>query len=257
MNGKKIKIALCLSGEPRNSMFSFPYIYESLIGLNDNLKKEYQIYEVDVYIHSWKNFRALPLYNPKVFSIDWIEGESFFKEKYVSLRSLTNNFKTQKLLDQIYEFSFNSTPLKNSFLMYLSMLKCFNLINTSYDVYIRGRFDLYFNSPFNIKFMLESIKNNEYDIFLPSFTKNKNNKELVLFNDQFAICNLKAAKHYFNAYNNIPNLIEETNSLNTHHWLTEYLIKSDLNIKSCTCPELDLVRSSKVITIYNTPYYEH
>jgi|TARA_R110002020_G_scaffold136005_1_gene303565 hypothetical protein len=247
MTGKKIKVALCLSGEPRNSMFSFPYIYESLVKLG-------HMYEVDIYIHSWKDFRALPLYNPKKYSIDWVEGGELLKEKYLYLRSLTNHSKTQKLLDQLYEFSFNSTPLKNSFLMYLSMLRCFNLINTSYDIYIRGRFDLYFNSPFNIRFILESIKENKYDIFVPPTSDYKTS---LLFNDQFAICNLKAAKHYFNLYNNIPNLIEQSNSLNTHYWLKEHLIKGDLNIKSSICPELDLVRSSKVITIYNTPYYEH
>jgi hypothetical protein len=38
MTGKKIKIALCLSGEPRSSMFCFPYIYESFI----NLGPQYQ-----------------------------------------------------------------------------------------------------------------------------------------------------------------------------------------------------------------------
>ena len=111
MTGKKIKVALCLSGEPRNSMFSFPYIYESLVKLG-------HMYEVDIYIHSWKDFRALPLYNPKKYSIDWVEGGELLKEKFLYLRSLTNHSKTQKLLDQLYEFSFNSTPLKNSFLIF-------------------------------------------------------------------------------------------------------------------------------------------
>ena len=44
MTGKP-KIALCLSGEPRSSMFCFPYIYESFLDLGFE-------YEVDVYIHS-------------------------------------------------------------------------------------------------------------------------------------------------------------------------------------------------------------
>ena len=44
MIGKKTKIALCLSGEPRSSMFCFPYIYESFIDLGDK-------YEIDIYIH--------------------------------------------------------------------------------------------------------------------------------------------------------------------------------------------------------------
>ena len=55
---KKIKIALCISGEPRSTMASFPYIYETF--LLDN-----PIYQTDVYLHSLKGFRALPLYKPK------------------------------------------------------------------------------------------------------------------------------------------------------------------------------------------------
>jgi hypothetical protein len=72
MTGKPLKIALCLSGEPRSSMFCFPYIYESFINLGPQ-------YEVDVYIHSWKNFRALPLYNPKSIKIEPNKTQQVFR----------------------------------------------------------------------------------------------------------------------------------------------------------------------------------
>ena len=41
MTGKKIKIALCLSGEPRWATIGFPYIYETFLLPNNN-------FEVDV-----------------------------------------------------------------------------------------------------------------------------------------------------------------------------------------------------------------
>jgi hypothetical protein len=44
MSNKKPKIALCLSGEPRNDIATFPYIYNSFLTFSQ--------YEVDVYIHS-------------------------------------------------------------------------------------------------------------------------------------------------------------------------------------------------------------
>lgn len=242
----KKRVAVCLSGEPRNSMFCFPYIWESLIKLGPS-------YKVDVYIHSWKHFRALGLYEPKDFLIQPINGEMFMKERYFTLKKLPNRPNTQKLLDELSKHTFNSSPFKNYLLMYLSMQQCFNLIKIPYDIYIRGRFDFYTSYPHYFERELENIQENKYDIFLPHLIMNNTR----MFSDQLAICNLKAAKYYFNMFPNINDLIEQTNSLNTHHWLEEYLTKSNLNIKSSMCPELDLVRSSKAITIYDTPYYEH
>ena len=51
-----MKIALCLSGKPRSSMFCYPYIYDAF------MNNEHQ---VDVFIHSWNECRALDLYRPK------------------------------------------------------------------------------------------------------------------------------------------------------------------------------------------------
>ena len=52
MTGNKIKIALCISGEPRDSMVSFSFIYESFLRPYPNL-------DIDVYVHSFKPYRAL------------------------------------------------------------------------------------------------------------------------------------------------------------------------------------------------------
>ena len=68
---KKFRIALCISGESRNAMYSFPYIYETFIRSND-------IFETDVYIHTRSTYRALHLYEAKKYVIDRsFEGQIF------------------------------------------------------------------------------------------------------------------------------------------------------------------------------------
>jgi len=246
----KTKIALCLSGEPRSSMFCFPYIYESLINLGPE-------YEVDVYIHSWRNFRALNLYNPKNYTIDWIDEERFF----ASFMDYQLDLNVPSILRNIKEFnshSYSSNSIKNYLLMYLSNKRCFNLINTSYDIYIRSRLDFYLNSPLDIISSINDIKNKKYDVSIPLLLLDNPLKKDVsnLFSDQFAICNLKGAKYYFNIFDNIPNLIEKTEAMNSHVWLKSYLENSNLNIKPSNF-FTDLVRSSRVITAYHQPYYDN
>ena len=81
MTGKKIRVALCLSGEPRSSMASFPYIYEAFLKDNDT-------YDIDVYSHSWKGFRALDLYKPKNSQIESINEPIFINNIINNLNSL-------------------------------------------------------------------------------------------------------------------------------------------------------------------------
>jgi len=240
----KTRVALCLSGEPRSSMFCFPYIYESLINLGSE-------YEVDVYIHSWKNFRALPLYKPKNYLIEWVNERDFFNKIIKSLK-FEKSPNATNIIKELNFHTDNSNPLKNYFLMYLSMKQCFNLIDTSYDIYIRGRLDFYISYPLNLIPILEEIKLKSYDVFLPSIDINNQ----IFFNDQFAVCNLKGAKYYFNLFNEIPSLIEETGMVNPHIWLKNYLKNSKLNVKNSSFL-IDLVRSSRVITACNHPYYDN
>ena len=133
MTGKKIKVALCLSGEPRSSMFCFPYIFESFINLGSQ-------YEVDVYIHSWKGFRALSLYKPKNFQIDNSIDEDKYFRNYVN--TLTSQLQPSKLLLEYLKankaYTTNSSSLKNTILMFTSIQKSFNLIRDPYDIYIRS-----------------------------------------------------------------------------------------------------------------------
>ena len=251
---KKIKIALCLSGEPRSSMFSFPYIYESLINLGPG-------YEVDVYIHSWKNFRALPLYNPKNYKIDWIDEEIFFRRITAEFAKspLQNNPNTNKDLKNILNNTHNTGALKNTFLMYLSMQRCFSLIKESYDIYIRGRFDFFISYRLNIDEYINSVLNKKDDIILTKLFMESNNLPKDLYDDQFAICNLKGAHYYFNFYNHLIDTIYKSESLNPHNYLKNYLDKSGLNITPLSrgLENIDIVRSSRIITQYHLPYLDN
>ena len=170
----KIKIALCLSGEPRSSMFCFPYIYETFL-------KPHPLYDVDVYIHTWKGFRALSLYNPKNCYVDFLNEEKFYVSYYNSFISTSKEFN--QTLKKEGKVSNNSSFLKNSTLMYYSIQKSFQLIKDKYDICIRSRLDLFFPSPFNINPIILDIVSKKYDIFLPKDT------ETSQYNDQLAIGN--------------------------------------------------------------------
>jgi hypothetical protein len=251
----KIKVALCLSGEPRSSMFCFPYIYESLINLGP-------LYEVDVYIHSWKEFRALPLYKPKDYEINWINEEDFYRK---TLTQLKNNFDQNSSnvnleLNYILQNTLNVGTLKNSLLMYLSMQKCFNLIKKPYDAYIRGRFDLYFPNKSYIQNLIKEVKNKKSDIILDKLeVYDERNRTLpTIIDDKFAICNLEGAKYYFNIYNDIFNIISESDILNPHVFLKNYLDKSKLNVNTLSFGfNYDLVRSTRIMTYHKTPYFDN
>ena len=221
MSGK-IKVALCLSGEPRSSMFCFPYIYESFVNLGPE-------YEVDVYIHSWKNFRAFPLYNPKQSRIDYLGGiggnVSYINQRFNHvLPVISEVFKNEFNVSN--EFTEQTNFFLNSFLMLSSIQNCFSLIKESYDVYIRCRYDLIFNNKFKIYQIIEDILGKKYDIFIPKkakeFTNHKKNNEL---NDQLAIGNFKAINSYSNIESNLKDII-----INTRQWAPEIWLRTQLEM---------------------------
>lgn len=152
-----MKIALCLSGQPRFIKEAFPYIKENIIDCNPN---------VDVFIHCWfdekeagKKFSNTSdttreegnglldintpqllrqLYKPKAFEIE--PQEDFtprVKEAYTKARDKTNPFAT--------------------FSMWESIRRCNNLKKAyeennhfTYDAVIKGRFDLKITTPIKI-----------------------------------------------------------------------------------------------------------
>ena len=214
---KKIRIALCLSGEPRSTMACFPYIYETFL-------KKNKVFETDVYIHSLKGFRAFELYNPKNYNIEYLKTED-----YKSIYGKINHQVDQLLNNKINKnFTTFSNTLTNQLLMFYSIQKSFNLIQETYDVYVRMRYDTIFKSKFFINSILNEILENKYDIFIPQnhLTQTIQSE----YNDQFAMGNYKSSKIYSNTFANISDLILRTQSLNSQKWLKYWLDNNSLKV---------------------------
>ena len=221
-----MKIALCLSGEPRSSMFCFPYIYESFINLGNE-------YKVDVYIHSWNNFRALPLYNPLKVKIE--------------------HNKSQQIKAQI-PHPYNTSYYQNHILMHYSIGECFNLIDESYDVYIRCRLDLIFDSKLILYPIFLDILNNQYDIF--SLHSDYPTKPTNGIDDQILISNFKGAQILSQYSYQIlsstsiyfDNLTQEIGGFVAEGYLKNYLDKQDIKVVNNPLSNYRLVRNSQIQT---------
>ena len=242
MSGK-IKIALCLSGEPRSSMASFPYIYEAFL-------KDSEHYDIDVYIHSWKGFRALDLYKPKKYKIENINEPIFINNIINNLHSYSSKISTLKSISN--NFTPNVSLFKNSLLMLSSIQKCFNLIQGSYDIYIRCRYDLFFRSKFWLVPILTDIIKNKYDMFIPLRYAYKSIHSN--YNDQLSIGNYSSMNIYANLINNLNTLVNNTDEWNPEVWLKYWLDLNKVNI-SQHFVDYTLIRQSSLIT--NEEYYHN
>jgi hypothetical protein len=222
MTGKKIKIALCLSGEPRSSMACFPYIYETFLKPNPT-------YETDVFVHSFKGFRALDLYSPKQIQINTQEENDLFGS-WINPPEQFNKEILEKLNNSIDLISINSNPIKNLFLMFYGVNNCMNLIQnpSEYQIFIRCRFDIIFQNPFIINDIVSDILKDKYDIFTPAIFNSIKTPNRELINDQLSIMNYKAAISYKNTIFNLINLINQTKSVRSEKLLFYQLQKNNL-----------------------------
>ena len=232
----KIKVALCLSGEPRSSMFSFPYIYENCINLDP------EVFEVDTYSYSFKGFRALPLYNCKKYVVDNRNGDELFHQWFHPLEKNFNSKSLDLLINTSNGILNNQNGIKNLFLMYLNIYNCFNLIQGEYDIYIRARHDIIFQNKFFIEEYISKILSKDVDIYVPKGNI-MGNEKTQLYVDQFAIGNYKGMSYYSNLINSLLDLINENVSVKSEILLHKYLNNNDLKI-SKSFLKMNLVRSS-------------
>jgi hypothetical protein len=193
-----MKIALCISGKPRSSMFCYPYIYDAFIN------NEHQ---VDTFIHSWDECRAIDLYNPKKLEIN---SDKEALDILVPMLDLTG-----------IKIEGNT---KNNVLMYYSIKKCFDLIEDEYDVVIRARFDLLLQPKFNIESILTDLINKKYDIYIPTEEFNMGG-----YNDQLAIGTYSAMKIYSDTFLNLNIFAHELGRWHPETFLGKQL--KDNNIK--------------------------
>ena len=229
MNGKKIKIALCLSGEPRSSMFCFPYIYENCINLDP------KIFEVDVYSYSFKGYRALPLYNCRKYVIDNRNDEEMFKHFIYPIGKKFNSECLDLLINTNNNLVNNQSGIRNLFLMYTNIQNCFNIIE--------ARYDLIFQNPIYIENYIFKILKNEKDIIIPKAHKFEEDNEGCI--DHFAIGNYKGIYYYSNLIDSLLNLINKKITFRSETLLLSWLNSNNIKFQK-SYMNLSLVRNSFV-----------
>ena len=244
----KIKVALCLSGEARSSMFCFPYIYESFINLGPE-------YEVKVYIHTRKNYRAVPLYQPYGYILDSPKAGNIEKRYNIS----ENDFspKLKKNTEFLSHFSTQSNFITNQLIMLEGIYKSFKLSTQNhppYDIYIRLRPDIITDSVINLNGIIKDILNQKYDLFIPEKdvipdTLSTQNLSIE-YSDQLAIGNFKSMEIYSNIIFHTLKLLNQTEKWNAETWIRAYLKDNNIKVNSYWLP-FYLVRGIQAYTNRN------
>jgi len=229
-----MKIAICISGQPRN----FKQSYESL--------KTYFLdkYDYDIYFHTWKtnSFESTNFgFGNNKYSLtgdDYNELIQLYKPKNYILENPI-------VFDSSgYKCPIWRQPLNNTLSMFYSIYRSFQLIEENYDYVIRTRFDVNY-SKFNLEFPEEGI-------ILPEWNTDIRVKSRGYY-DVFALGKLKDMKIYSQVFSNIISYV--TNDEDFLNFLTggwpgqdsplrnEYLLKWHLlknNIKIKELPTLEI-----------------
>ena len=160
-----MKIALCFSGQSRALKIGFEYYKKNLLDL----------YDVDVYAHSWN---------------------SEYNELYIDLYQPVN-YKFEDTLNvdlSKYTRIPEKRPASNIHSMYYSMNECRKLINGKYDWVIRSRTDYALNLNLNFN-TLDNTK-----LYIPH---DHQNAERDAGNDQFAFSSQENMEKYLSTFENI------------------------------------------------------
>ena len=175
-----MKIALCLSGQPRSFEKGYEYHKRNLL----------DHYDVDVFIHSW--------YYPEEM-LD--EIEALYKPKDVSyeLPLNINQFSKYKVGNPQYP-AYNTGQMFYSVFMSNHICRKYSqTLNVNYDVVIRSRFDF----ALNVKLPYELTENNY--IYVPGCRQNPSH---TIANDQFAYGRPNVMNLYTQTYNNMDLLYD-------------------------------------------------
>jgi hypothetical protein len=218
-----MKVALCISGKPRSSMFCYPYIYDAFIN------NEHQ---VDTFIHSWDMCRVIDLYNPKKLEINSDKAALDMLIPMLNLNGI-------EIAGNVY----------HNTLMYYSIKKCFDLIDEDYDIVIRARFDLLLQPKFSIENILNDLQNKKYDIYIPNEEFNMGG-----YNDQLAIGTYDAMKIYSDTFFNLNKFSHELKRWHPEKFLGKQLKDNNIKVHQ-TNWDYRLVRNVNVETHWpENPY---
>jgi hypothetical protein len=229
-----MKIAICISGQPRN----FKQSYKSL--------KTYFLdkYDCDIYFHTWKV--------PNFESTNFGFGNHQYNLNEGDFLNLINLYQPQQFLLENpiifdasgYQCPIWRQPLNNTLSMFYSIYKSFQLIEGDYDYILRTRFDIDY-SKFNLELPKEGI-------ILPEWNTDTRVKSRGYY-DVFALGKQEDMIVYSQVFSNIISYITNDeyflNSL-TGDWpgqdsplRNEYLLKWHLlknNIKVKELPTLEI-----------------
>ena len=214
-----MKTALFTAGLPRFTE-SFYKLQDQILG-SDNY---------DLYFAFWRT------------SIFPSEEECYKKIK----KFITNTkFKIKKIIlieepkieTSKYTNMYKKTKIPNVMLMWYGLEKVFEIIDNSYDCYIRFRLDGKLDRPIDLKSI--DLFQNICTPFKPTYGYN-----LQKINDQFAIGNYDNMKHYCNLYSNFDLYYDHGIPLHPETYLSYHLAKKNgfsfINFKHLLKQDKDL-----------------
>lgn len=233
-----MKIAICISGQPRNFKQSYASLKKCFLDK----------YDCDVYFHSWKT----PSFESTNFgggSHQYSLTEQDYKE-LVDLYQPKGYLLEQPILFDVsgYKCPIWRQPLNNTLSMFYSMHKSFELVKGEYDYVLRTRFDIdYFN------FVLEFPKDS---IMLPQWNTDNRVKHRG-YSDLFALGKVEHMKIYFNVFpqvisyvTNDENFLEflsggwpgQDSPLRNEYLLKWHLINNNVKVTEFFVKELGILR---------------
>jgi len=206
------KIALCISGQPRSYEIGHQFIKKNLL----------ELYNVDVFFHTWNNDhtnfnKLIKLYNPKKYIVE-PALENTIDQKYTRIPS--QKFPAYFTVSAFYSI-FTANQIKKEYEIDNNFL---------YDWVIRIRFDYALNAEPDFS-ILDSNK-----IYIPNC---RMVPERNFGNDQFAIGSSKVIDNYSSTFlyldyfysNDITMIGEEMLKANLikHNLIGENLVYVDMN----------------------------
>lgn len=191
-----MKIALCLSGQPRGLTKAYDYVKRNLL---DN-------HAVDVFCHTWSNSNTITeLYSPVAI-----------QEDHPSLISVSDTYTTRDPINH---------PARNTFCFFYSIMEADRLRRESgreYDIVIRSRYD--FAVARNIDF-------SQFDpskIWVPLVKIPM--PEGFLCTDQFAFSSSKNMELYSDVYNHIHKYYEDGVPINGEDLLSHHMRRKAIEV---------------------------
>lgn len=158
-----MKVAVCLSGEPRD----FNYIW-------NDFREKLNLESIDFYIHTWHSdslVSNLPLHNERGGMAYQNQLAQISSSEYVKKIDPTNflveNFYSSHPYTRFSTYTLPST-ISRMFSMFYGIQSVSNLIaNNNYDYVIRSRPDIFLERKINWNHIVEKLSQDPHQILLP------------------------------------------------------------------------------------------